>query len=725
MLKFSVPNKSKDKSICRWLIFFTILIHSAGLIQFTIPAIQQGFIPGSIRWISAVLVNAALIALEIALLFLCQTSFYTKFRSTILSIIAPLSHLRWINLLLSLGFIAAFTYLVLNPNGVFFPIPFTRFFLFWLTAIIVSLLVKAWSLRSLPHIQIRWFYWLGISFLISGFFYIIFSYFQDISSYPYTLTWSETSRYYYASLFFSEKIYGIPTTPTVLHPSRYLLQALPFLIPNSSLELHRAWQVFLWLSITLLTSFLICKRAAFPQKISLIGLLTILWAFIYLLVGPVYYHLQISLIPVLLGFNRSKSTSRNIRFVHNLLIVAAASAWAGISRVNWFPVPGLLAATLIFIEQPIKGNTATQTSSAPNSSKLFTWTSIQYGIKTVAWTIFGTAIAYAAQNLYIYWSGNSFKDFTSSFSSDLLWYRLWPSSTYPLGILPGAILVSLPLWLLIWSKLISKESGVPQWKEIHPIRLLGLFTVLIVLFAGGLVVSVKIGGGSNLHNLDAYLSLLLVTTIMVNSNQLVPDQTLQKPLIIELDEDEFTQKKAQPGSDKTSLFPGKLRTFSLILCLIIPISLTLIARGPSRAYPPQNEINRGLRVISRAINSLENNNKEILFLTNRHFITFGFIQDVKLIPEYERVFLMEMAMSNNQAYLENFYNDLANQRFGLIISEPIYKTDKTSDLRFAEENNAWVEQVSKQILCYYKSRTLIRGIGIQILMPRETPHQCK
>ncbi|HSQ27485.1 MAG TPA: hypothetical protein VLM80_10220 [Anaerolineales bacterium] len=725
MLKFSSEVKHLDKTICRWLIFFTILIHSAGLIQFTFQAIQQGFIPGSIRWMSAVFVNSALILLEIVLLFLCQTSFYNKIRSTILSIIAALSHLRWINLLLSLGFIAGFTYLVLNPNGRFFPIPFTRFFLFWLTAIIASLLVKAWSLRSLPHIQIRWFYWLGISFLISGFFYIIFSYFQDISSYPYTLAWSETSRYYYASLFFSEKIYGVQTTPTVLHPSRYLLQALPFLIPNSSLALHRAWQVFLWLAITLLTSFLVSKRSAFPHKISLIGLLTIMWAFIYLLIGPVYYHLQISLILVLWGFNRSNSTSPYIRFAHNLLIVAVASAWAGISRVNWFPVPGLLAATLIFIEQPIKGNIATKDSSAPYSPKLLTWTSIQYGLKTVAWTIFGTAIAYAAQNLYIYWSGNSTKDFTSSFSSDLLWYRLWPSSTYPLGILPGAILVSLPLWLLIWSKLISKESGASHWKEIHPIRLLGLFTVLLVLFAGGLVVSVKIGGGSNLHNLDAYLALLLVTTILIYLNQLVPDQPTKKSQNLDLDKSETTQKEVKPGADIIPFFQGRLSMFSLILCLIIPISLTLISRSPSGGFPPQNEIDRGLRVISRAINSLENHNKEILFLTNRHFLTFGYIQNVKLIPEYERVFLMEMAMSNNQEYLEKFHNDLANQRFGIIISEPIYITDKTSDQRFAEENNAWVKQVSEYILCYYKPRTTIRGVSIQILVPRETPHQCK
>jgi hypothetical protein len=245
------------------------------------------------------------------------------------------------------------------------------------------------------------------------------------------------------------------------------------------------------------------------------------------------------------------------------------------------------------------------------------------------------------------------------------------------------------------------------------------------LFAGGLVVSVKIGGGSNLHNLDAYLALLLVTTLLINFNQLVPDQPIQKSQFPDFDRSEATKMEATPEADIASNFHGRLRLFSLVLCLIIPVSLTLISRGPSSEFPPQNEIDRGLRVISRAINSLDSNNKEVLFLTNRHFITFGYIKDVKLIPEYERVFLMEMAMSNNQEYLEKFHNDLANQRFGLIISEPIYITDKQSDQRFAEENNAWVEQVSKSILCYYKPRTTIRGVSIQILIPRDTPHQCK
>ena len=44
----------------------------------------------------------------------------------------------------------------------------------------------------------------------------------------------------------------------------------------------------------------------------------------------------------------------------------------------------------------------------------------------------------------------------------------------------------------------------------HPLRLVLIFAALLVLFLGGLVVSLKIGGGANLHNMDAYFSLLLI-----------------------------------------------------------------------------------------------------------------------------------------------------------------------------------------------------------------------
>jgi hypothetical protein len=44
--------------------------------------------------------------------------------------------------------------------------------------------------------------------------------------------WSEGSRYYYASLFFSKKIYQLDLPYPLPSPSRYLMLSLPFLIPG-------------------------------------------------------------------------------------------------------------------------------------------------------------------------------------------------------------------------------------------------------------------------------------------------------------------------------------------------------------------------------------------------------------------------------------------------------------------------------------------------------------
>jgi hypothetical protein len=115
---------------------------------------------------------------------------------------------------------------------------------------------------------------------------------------------------------------------------------------------------------------------------------------------------------------------------------------------------------------------------------------------------------------------------------------------------------------------------------------------------------------------------------------------------------------------------------------------------------------------------------EVLFLSNRHLLTFGEIEGVRLAPEYERVFLMEMAMAGEQEQLEAFHNDLKNQRFALIISEPLYDQQKDESAIFGEENNAWVSQVSQVVLCYYEEVKLARYVHLQLLVPRSSVQDC-
>jgi len=118
-------------------------------------------------------------------------------------------------------------------------------------------------------------------------------------------------------------------------------------------------------------------------------------------------------------------------------------------------------------------------------------------------------------------------------------------------------------------------------------------------------------------------------------------------------------------------------------------------------------------------------NEEVLFISQRHLLTFDRIQDVPLVPEYETVFLMEMAMSGNQAYLENFHNDLREGRFGLIFVATLERGYQGRSHAFGEENDAWVREVSEPILCFYAPLETLDSPRLQLLAPRAKSEWCE
>ncbi len=513
--------------------------------------------------------------------------------------------------------------------------------------------------------------------------YQVASFIPDISSYPFSLGWSEGSRYYYASLWLSRQVYGQSLPPSVLHPSRYLLQALPFLIPGASLWFNRFWQVFLWVGTTALTSWLLARRLALTgrNKPLLITLSMILWGFIFLFQGPVYYHLQFMLILILWGFERH-------HFWRSLILVLIASLWAGISRINWLPVPGLLAAALYLLEARVDEKPI-----------------IRYLIPPAVWVFAGTIFGYVSQSVYQRWSGNPQSWFGSSFSSDLLWYRLFPNPTYPSGILLSAFLVSLPIIGLIIIRLINR------WREFHLIRLLGLAAILGVLFIGGVLVSVKIGGGSNLHNLDAYLTLLLVIGSYIYFDHFEPDKPVPQ---VENGQDHIAPASGRPLRTVENIF--------IAGALIIPLYYTLSTGGqlPTHDFAAAQA---ALQTINTATQQVADQGGEVLFISQRHLLTFNEVQNVPLVPEDELVFLMEMAMSDNHAYLDAFNQAISSQRYSMIVSEPLVIQYQGRNHSFGEENDAWVLRVSEPVLCYYQPSVKLDAVGLVLYTPRPVP--CK
>jgi hypothetical protein len=308
----------------------------------------------------------------------------------------------------------------------------------------------------------------------------------------------------------------------------------------------------------------------------------------------------------------------------------------------------------------------------------------RYLLPPFIWTVAGLLSALAAQAAYALLSGNELEAFGSSFSSSLLWYRLLPSATYPTGILLGIGLASLPFVLVLW------HAWKVTRRAVNPLRWLGVAAILAVFLAGGLLVSVKIGGGSNLHNLDAFLALLLVAGGIVYAGGFAPDR---------------------PGQEKPHPFPG------LVLALLIAIPLIPIARaGSAPNLPDARTAQANLQELQRLIDQAPPG--EVLFISERHLLPFRLVEGVQLVDRYEKVFLMEMAMAGNPRYLGEFREDLRRHRFALIVTEPLNTNLQTSVHSFGEENNVWVEHVSTPVLTYYQEAARLDEVGVQVLVPR-------
>ena len=586
----------------------------------------------------------------------------------------------------------------------------TRIGIFWLAALLGGLFLIAFDLNNPEESQRRRGIWIGASALLAATIYMILSYLPEISSSPFTLSWSEASRYYYASLFLSRQIYGVWVPPTVLHPSRYLMQAVPFLIPGSPIWLHRLWQVILWIVMPLITGYVLACRLNISDRLQ--RWMVIGAAFLYLGIGPVYYHLLVPVVLILWGFHSLPKQSKKLRFTVSLLAVLLASFWAGISRINWFPVPGSLAVTLILLEEPVLQSVATdQALKSRWKFPAATWrTTGWYILRLAGWFLVGTAAAFAAQVAYILWSGNQAEQFTTSFSSSLLWHRLLPNATFPPGILPAILVVSLPLALAALGRLLERQPKRRSWLDYNPIRLVGLAGVLAVFLAGGVIVSLKIGGGSNLHNVDAYMVILLVIASYFLFKRANPDRepASQSPA----GEPETTQ--ASPKS--------RLINWGLALGLLIASIYTLDTRPPSGAAPDPQVLNQNLELIRNAALEARQKGGEVLFLSNRQFLTFHDI-DVPLVPDYERVFLMEAAMANAPDYLGRFYDDIRNQRYALIVSEPLSREEKDGRVNFGIENNAWVKNVSRYVLCYYEPSQTLKEVQVQLFVRQRAGRQ--
>jgi hypothetical protein len=626
------------KTIAR-ILFTSITLVSAWALYDLTQIITALGVTLSLRWI-LILVNLSIILLSGLIVVTLHFTIGFRLPDPILYFAdAP----RFANPLIAFVCFFAAIFLSLAPvlhpyyGAVFFNHTGLRLFVFLISIVLCAQCLRLWTKRGWDQSYL-------FALILLASLYRVAASTALVTDYPFSLGWTETTRYYTASLIFSRAIYGEPIRWTFLLPTYSMILSLPFAIPGLPLWAHRLWLALLTVGLTAWTSFALIKRLGIKSRLEF-WMLT-LWGMLFIFQGPIYVYLLISVIIVLHGYS-SAHTART------WLALLNASFWAGMSRITWFPVPAMLVIGLYLLETPYP------------SAKSF-W---EYIRRPLAWGLVSLPVAFLGQVFFVWISGNALASFYTGASSDLLWGRLLPNATFAPGVLLGSVIVSLPLWIVL-GRAFTKRS---DW---HPVRIGGLVSGLAVLFMAGIVFSTKIGGGGDLHNLDAYLILLMIAGATL-----------------------FVQAQARPH-------------WSVIaLAALVPIAFSVLAAAPIFTYD-----HASAQKTLGAIKSQAEQGGEVLFISERHLITFGIV-NARLVPEYEKDELIERAMAGDFAYLEKFYIDLKAHRFAAIIADPqkVQLFDETYG--WGKENNTWVRKVAVPLLCEYEP-LIVFPEGIALYIPR-------
>lgn len=485
---------------------------------------------------------------------------------------------------------------------------------------------------------------------------------------PFGMYWSEGNRMYDYSLVFGQNLYNytgrIPDPYNT--PGRYGLWGVLYLWQGLPIWAHRLWNIVL----LTLPSFVLAW--ALTRKLSsfILRNASFLWitAF-FILLAPLHPPFMIvAIIVSLFVFHPSP-------YVRSASLVAA-SLYAGFSRWTWVFAPGAWGALtdLLLYYPKREGN----------------W--FKRLLPTVLMAVLGVVPGFLLniKNFLGYTSGEA-----TTAQQPLLWYRLLPNLTLGPGIVLLILLMTGPLVALLLYKIISR-----QWK-LDGFQSLALWGALIGFFGAGLVISTKIGGGGDLHNLDMYIGTLMIVT-MLGLNQQAEAPDLKR-------------------------WPSWTLALLCFLALLPVYQFTPLspasADSPWLDLPPQQDTEKALAEIRSAV---EDSAKlgEVLFMDQRQLLTFGYMPAVPFVPEYEKKYMMDQAMASNESYFRPYYQDLAQKRFSLIVTEPL-KVDFRGSGIFSEENDLWVTWVSAPTLCFYEPVMTDRVVGVQLLVPRKEVVDCE
>ncbi len=484
---------------------------------------------------------------------------------------------------------------------------------------------------------------------------------------PFSLSWSEGNRLYDYSLVFGQSLYNyVGKIPDLYNtPGRYTLWGVLFLWQGLPIWVHRLWNVV----ILTLPSFVLGWALTRKMPKGFLRDAAFLWitAF-FIILAPLQPPFMIAAVIVaLFAFHPSP-------YVRGAAIMAA-SLYVGLSRWTWVFAPGAWAALidLLLYYPKREGN----------------WFKRLLPAALMAFLGIVPGFLLSINNFVGYSTGA-----TDTANQPLLWYRLLPNATLGPGILLLMLMYTGPLLALVIYQMGSRSWKLDTW------QLLAVWGALIAFLGVGLVISTKIGGGGDLHNLDMYIGTLVFVAA-------------------------FGLFVSPP---KFSSWP----VWALALvCLMAFLPLRPFTPfHPGAGYnqrldlPSHDDMDSALNEIRNKVDSASQRG-EVLFMDQRQLLTFGYVNAIPFVPEYEKKYMMDQAMASNAGYFKDYYRDLAAKRFTLIVTEPLKVGLKAESGVFSDENDLWVIWVSMPTLCFYEPVMDDRDVGVSLLVPRENPVGCE
>ena len=647
-----------------------------------------------------------------AILIMWKPAAFGELPYRIVSFRWKIDALRWIVVILLLAF--PVWLLQFTPWGIVFSGLYIRLILWVYVAIGLAVFLKP------GERLMTWSTFLAALLLTSTVFSLAIA-FVNVSDYPFSIGWSEGNRMWDYSLFFGRYLYDYPLNKEIFSTTdagRQLVGGLPFIIPGVTISMERFWA-----ALTTILPYMLLGFAAFrfTAKEKKMRFMLSFWTFIFLKQGPIHPPLVLCAFVVALLWRSPNWLA--------IPLVIVTGYLAEESRYTWMFAPGMWLAMLEF------SGTRWRYGQLPAATW---WRAITLGLAGVIGGFYGKAIfewgqlaverivslqtspavsAPAAPLVSVAPSVAPSVSVASVASSitehPLLWYRLFPSATSGIGIIFTLLIAIAPTILLLIYLSSTRKWILNIWQKLAII--LPLLAFLIV----GLIVSTKIGGGGDLHNLDMFLIGILFTAVIaledggrkwlreIDTSSLWVKGVLVMLLVI-------------PGIQSLS----GLRSNRFAENTTWLVTLTDVSNGKFlELLPARDEVDDIMRTIQQEV-AKSKSNGEILFMDQRQLLTFGYVKDIPLVPEYEKKVLMNAAMGADASYFQGLYSDLAARRFSLIISEPLRAPVKDSSYQFGEENNAWVKWVVEPVLCYYEPIETYKNVQIQLLVPKQGDLDC-